>query len=55
MAFGAYRTERNQRYADLEALIDYREYEGLWSCRFEELASADASSSYTQQKVMRSS
>jgi hypothetical protein len=36
MAFRAHRTERTQRYADLEALIDYCEYEGLWSWRFEE-------------------
>lgn len=36
MANGAYRTERTQQYADMEALIDYREYDGLWSWRFEE-------------------
>lgn len=35
MAFGTYRTERTQ-HVDLAVLIDYREYEGLWSWRFEQ-------------------
>ena len=51
MAYGAF-AETKSQYGDLEALVDYREYEGEWTARFEELASADANSSYAQQKVM---
>jgi hypothetical protein len=46
---------RERGYRDLDELIDYREYEGLWSLRFEELASAHANSSYAQVRVMVSS
>lgn len=36
MAFGACETEATRRCRDLEALLDYREYDGIWSFWFEE-------------------
>jgi len=51
MAFEACETEATGRYRDLDTLLDYREYDGTWSFWFEELASADANSSYTQLRV----
>jgi hypothetical protein len=53
MAYGAF-AETKSRYRDLEELVDYRAYDGAWTLGFEELASADANSSYAQQKVMES-
>ena len=53
MAYGAF-ADTKSRYRDLEELVDYREYDGAWTTWFEELASADANSSYAQQKVMGS-
>jgi len=53
MAYGAF-ADTKSRYRDLEELVDYREYDGAWTTWFEELASADANSSYAQQKVMES-
>ncbi len=44
--------DTKSRYRDLEELVDYRENDGAWTLGFEELASADANSSYAQQKVM---
>jgi len=35
MAYGAF-AETKSRYKDLEALVDYREYEGEWTAWFEE-------------------
>ena len=35
MAYGAF-AEMKSRYRDLEALVDYREYEGEWTAWFEE-------------------
>ena len=35
MAYGAF-AETKSRYRDLEALVDYREYEGEWTAWFEE-------------------
>jgi hypothetical protein len=54
MAFGVRETESTGRHRDLDRLIDYREYQGSWSWWFEELASPDGNSSYTEQKLMRS-
>ena len=51
MAYGAF-ADTKSRYSDLEELVDYREYDGAWTPWFEELASADANSSYAEQKVM---
>lgn len=36
MAFGTCEMEATRRYRDLEVLLDYREYEGIWSFWFEE-------------------
>lgn len=35
MAYGAF-AETKSRHKDLEALVDYREYEGEWTAWFEE-------------------
>ena len=35
MAYGAF-AETNSRYRDLEALVEYREYDGAWTLVFEE-------------------
>ena len=35
MAYGAF-AETKSRYGDLEALVNYREYEGEWTAWFEE-------------------
>ena len=36
MAIGACRWETHRRYQDLDALVDYREYDGQWTTWFEE-------------------
>ena len=52
MPIGACLWETHRRYQDLDALVDYREYDGEWTTWFEELASAHANSSYAQVRVM---
>ena len=36
MAIGTCRWETHRRYQDLDALVDYREYDGEWTTWFEE-------------------